>query len=139
MKYKLTKETKENMIDEISSYLFHEHQEIISAYVFGSFVTSDSFSDIDLGIITATDMNRPLDFEFEMESQIETISKCRVDVRILNRAPISFSQSVFRNGRVILDRDPNVRADFEGRTLKQYFDFSRFRQRYLQEVTNARI
>jgi hypothetical protein len=85
------------------------------------------------------DLNKPLDFELELENRLEKAIKYPVDVRILNRAPISFSQNVFRTGRVIIDKNPNMRADFEGRILKQYFDFSPFQQRYLQEVTNAPV
>jgi len=38
---------------------------------------------------------------------------------------------------VILDSDPNIRADFEERILKKYFDFSRFRAQYLREACHA--
>jgi hypothetical protein len=60
-----------------------------------------------------------------------------VDVRVIDRAPLSFIQGVLRHGRLIIDRDPDFRADFTGRILKQYFDFSTFRERYLAEIENA--
>jgi len=74
-----------------------------------------------------------------MESEIEKISDYQVDVRLLNAAPISFVQNVIRHGQVIVDMDPNFRADFQGMVLKKYFDFSPFRRRYLEEVVNAPI
>jgi hypothetical protein len=62
-----------------------------------------------------------------------------VDIRILNRAPISFCQNVIREGKVILDKNPDERAFFQGLILKKYFDFEPFRRRYLREVVNAPI
>jgi predicted nucleotidyltransferase len=139
MSHTLSRSEKETVIQIISSYFFQQYDEILAVYIFGSFISERHFSDIDIGIITAMDLSKPLDFELKLENRLEKLIKYSVDVRILNRAPISFSQNVFRTGRVIIDKNPNMRADFEGRILKQYFDFSPFQQRYLQEVTNAPV
>ena len=139
MSHTLSRSEKEKVIQIISSHFFQQYDEIFSVYIFGSFISERHFSDIDIGIITAMDLSKPLDFELKLENRLEKLIKYPVDVRILNRAPISFSQNVFRTGRVIIDKNPNMRADFEGRILKQYFDFSPFQQRYLQEVTNAPV
>ena len=139
MSHTLSRSEKEKVIQIISSHLFQQYDEILAVYIFGSFISERHFSDIDIGIITAMDLNKLLDFELKLENRLEKLIKYPVDVRILNRAPISFSQNVFRTGRVIIDKNPNMRADFEGRILKQYFDFSPFQQRYLQEVTNATV
>ena len=116
-----------------------KHDEIVLAYVFGSFVQSDKFSDIDLGILIKEKLDTPMDMELNLEIALEDIVHYPVDVRILNHAPISFCQNVIRHGRVVLERDANLRADFTGNILKQYFDFAPFRRRYLKEVSNAPI
>ena len=139
MRYRLTKKRREQIIHEIASHLLHGYPDVMTAYVFGSFVTSRFFSDIDLGVFLTTAPDRILNFELSLESRISRIARYPVDVRVLNGAPISFSQNVFRTGKVILDRDPNMRADFEGRILKLFFDFSPLRRRYLKEVTNAPV
>ncbi|MBW1957538.1 MAG: nucleotidyltransferase domain-containing protein [Deltaproteobacteria bacterium] len=139
MSHTLSRSEKEKVIQIISSHFFQQYDEIFSVYIFGSFISKRHFSDIDIGIITDMDLNKTLDFELKLENRLEKLIKYPVDVRILNQAPISFSQNVFRAGRVIIDKNPNMRADFEGRILKQYFDFSPFQQRYLQEVTNAPV
>lgn len=138
MKHSLEQNQKENIIKDIVSALA-KHNEIVVAYVFGSFVQSDYFSDIDLGILIKEKQVTPLDFELKLEIELEDIVHYPVDVRILNNAPLSFCQNVIRHGRVILDGDANLRADFTGNILKQYFDFAPFRRRYLKEVTNAPI
>jgi predicted nucleotidyltransferase len=139
MKHFLKKSEKKNIIKKISSFLGNEKQEIAAAYLFGSFIKSEFFADIDLGVITNMDLNSPLKFELGLEARLEDLINYPVDLRILNHAPLSFCQNVIRHGKVIIDKDPNLRAEFTGKVLKQYFDFSIFRKRYLNEVINAPV
>ena len=138
-KYTISKSQRVRIAGNISSYLEENLAGITTAYLFGSFATETPFSDIDLGVLIKNDLEKAIFFEFELENRLEKIFKYSVDVRILNRAPLSFCQNVIRHGKVILDRDPNLRADFEGNIMKQYFDYSRFRKQYLKEAVNAPI
>jgi len=139
MKYSIKKSEKLRIFKKISSYLLPQRKDITVAYLFGSFISEDHFSDIDLGILIGSKLISALDLEIELEIELEKVVRYQVDVRVLNNAPISFCQNVIRSGGLILDRNPNLRSDFEGNVLKQYFDFSRFRRRYLSEVINAPI
>jgi predicted nucleotidyltransferase len=130
---------KKRLVEEICLFLQRQDDRISAAYLFGSFNTGGPFSDIDLAILFKQHEKNPLDFEIDLETQLEKVVEYPVDVRMLNGAPLSFCQNVIRTGRIILDRDPNMRADFQGRILKQYFDFSAFRKRYLNEVVNAPV
>ena len=138
-KHSLKPDQKEKLIAEISIYLEKNFKEVMAAYLYGSFVKDLFFSDIDLGILTKNDNDKTLNFEINLENRLERIFKYPVDVRVLNRAPLSFCQNVIRHRKVILDRKPNLRADFEGQILKQYFDVAYFQRRYLQEVLNAPV
>ena len=139
MKYTIESSEKEKLIEIFAYQLEKQYKEIRFAYIFGSFISERYFSDIDLGIVLGADLKSPLDFEIELENRLEKIAELPVDVRVLNNAPISFTQNVFRTGRVILDKYPNIRADFEGRILKEYFDFAPYHRAYLQEVINAPV
>jgi len=134
----ITKQKKEEIIKTISSNL-QRHAEIYTAYIYGSFVTGRSFTDIDLGISLRHEPENVLEYEIELESNLEQLVKIAMDVRVLNKAPLSFLQNVIRHSLVIVDREPNRRSDFESNVLKKYFDFARFRRRYLSEVSNAPI
>ena len=129
---------KQSILKNIA-VIMKRHREIILAYVFGSFIHGDTFSDIDIGVLTDKEMRSCLEFEFDLEIEIEDDINYPIDVRVLNNAPLSFCQNVIRDGSVILERDRNVHADFMGNILKQYFDFAPFRRKYLQEVSNAPI
>ena len=50
---------KESILKDIASAL-ERHCEIILAYVFGSFIHCDSFSDIDIGVLTGEDIGHAL-------------------------------------------------------------------------------
>lgn len=138
MKYKLARDQKEAIRKDIVSVL-EPIRAIVLVYVFGSFIESSPFSDIDIAILTENTMDSPLDYELFLEIEIEDRVGYPIDIRILNNAPLSFCQNVIRRGQVILERDANVREEFMGKTLKQYFDFAFFRRRYLKESTNAQI
>ena len=139
MKRQLNKIEKDLIIRQIKTFFLESGSDIVTVYIFGSFTESRPFSDIDIGILTGSKTVSPLDFELDMENALSNLIKIPVDIRLLNNAPLAFSQSVIRNGIVIKDTDPNLRADFESRILKEYFDFSPFQKRYLQDVENAPV
>ena len=139
MKYLIDSQKKAEITQKTVRLLKRHCKAMAAVYVFGSFVTDKLFSDIDIGILLVESDRKTLNAELELESQLEKIIKYPVDVRILNTAPLSFVRHVIKNGRLIVDIDPTFRSDFESLTARKYFDFSRFRKRYLKDVCNAPI
>jgi hypothetical protein len=136
-RHKRSPEEKRNIIQRIVAYLESAQPEMLTAYVFGSFVKDKPFADIDIAILFSTVMNEPLNDELDIENNIEKLISIPVDVRVMNAAPLSFQYQVIHDGWVIIDLKPQHRADYEGQILKQYFDFSRYRKRYLKEAVYA--
>jgi predicted nucleotidyltransferase len=137
-KKSITKKRKDEIINIISSCL-QQYGEIFAAYIFGSFISDKSFADIDLGILTQRKPDNLIEYEVGLEIKLDRLVKFETDVRVLNNAPLSFVQNVLRHGQLIIDINPNRRADFENNVLKKYFDFSRFRKRYLEDVIDAPV
>jgi len=137
-KNSITKKRKDEIINIISSCL-QQYGEIFAAYIFGSFISDKSFADIDLGILTQRKPDNLIEYEVGLEIKLDRLVKFETDVRVLNNAPLSFVQNVLRHGQLIIDINPNRRADFENNVLKKYFDFSRFRKRYLEDVIDAPV
>ena len=135
-KYAFAKREKEKITKTISAFL-QQHRQIFAAYLFGSYVSGQRFGDIDIGILVLHESENLLGYEFELEIKLEELVKFAVDVRVLNKAPVTFVQNVIRHGKIIIDSKPNMRSDFESYILRKYFDFARFRRRYLAEVINA--
>ena len=138
-KYNISGPEKDRISNQLARHIRRELEDVVAAYLFGSFIVEDQFSDIDVGLLLKNKVPEVLGFELAFETRLEQLYERQFDVRVLNNAPNSFAQNVIRTGKVIVDKDPNLRAGFEGNVLKQYFDFAYFRRRYLKEVGRARI
>jgi hypothetical protein len=55
-------------------------------------------------------------------------------MRILNTAPLAFQYNVRKDGIVIIDKDKDIRADFEGLVFKKYFEYVHLRNEYLKNI-----
>lgn len=138
-KKQIPQSEKQKLVKEIASQI-EKRENIMFAYIFGSFVREERFSDIDIGIFCEnSEKIDSLRFELELEGEINSLTKFPVDVRIINHAPLSFAYHVIKEGMVIKDEDSDLRSDFEGMIFKKYGDFSIYRKRYLREVINAPI
>lgn len=136
-RYNRSPEEKQNIVQRIVTYLESAQPEMLAVYLFGSFAKDKPFADIDIAILFSTVMDEPLNDELDIENNIEKLISIPVDVRVMNAAPLSFQYQVIHDGRVLIDREPQHRAEYEGQILKQYFDFSRYRKRYLKEAVYA--
>jgi predicted nucleotidyltransferase len=134
----LTAAEKDLIIGRIED-LLREIPDIVAAYVFGSFARDEAFRDIDIGVLFDEPPPSLLEFELRIEADFEKVLKMPVDLRVLNGAPQSFAYTVLREGKILVDRNPNLRASYEGNIIKQYLDFSRFRKRSLRSLTDAGI
>lgn len=101
-------------------------EEIDLAYVFGSFLERDDYHDIDIAIHLSEDQSPYQRFKLSqkvaryLESGIEP--RVDFDVRILNYAPIYFQYEVISKGIVVLERDQDIRVDFEAHLISEYLD-----------------
>ena len=127
-KIRLNRDKKEEIIGRIKEYL-NKRKEVLFAYIFGSFVGSDEFSDIDIALYV--DGERSLKYEFEIEDDLEAMLKIPVDVRVINNAPVSFSYGVLRDGLLIKDND--IRSDFQVMKFKEYMDYVHLRDAYIRD------
>jgi len=135
---KYIQDIKKSKIINTIINLFSKKDEIISVYLFGSFL-KNYFSDIDIGILLKNIPTDILSYEIGLENQLEDAIGFNFDVRVLNKAPLSFYYNVIADGKVIIDKDPNFRIDLECKILKMYFDFDYYRKRYLADIIYAPI
>ena len=116
--------------------------QIMFAYIYGSALSSDKPRDIDIAVYLfpkdfeklSRDGEVSFSFAIPLEMDLEKQLKRKIDVQVLNRAPLSFRYRVISDGRLIVDRDSNARCDFEYLSRVEYYDFSPRRKEYLQEV-----
>jgi uncharacterized protein len=100
---------------------------VVAVYVFGSVAreTASPDSDVDVAVlfdrIPARTLAGP---RFTLEGDLERALERRVDLAVLNDAPVDLRTRVLRDGRLILDRDRSARIAFEVRTRNEAFDLA---------------
>ena len=100
----------------------------VFAYAFGSFITEETFSDIDIGIFVRNSGENPLVISSDIKTQISLRAKKEglkltadeFDVRTLNDAPFTFLKRVFQEGILLLDLDPELRTDMIESVSRKY-------------------
>jgi len=132
--------THKRVLDALKQALA-ARKEIIVAYVHGSYAEGRSFRDLDIAVHVSESAlsGSPLSYELMLESELEeglrgVNLRVPLDVRILNRAPLSFRYEVIKHGTPVFIGDDDLRADFEAATISRYLDFAPFRREQLREV-----
>lgn len=105
----------------------------VAVYVFGSMARGESTaqSDIDIALLYRTPPPRNLDApQLAFEGELEAACKRGVDLVVLNFASADLCHRVFRDGVLVLDRDPSFRIQFEVKKRGEYLDFLPILRRY---------
>ena len=122
----LTSREREKLLEKMTAAL-DRHHEILFAFCHGSFAEDRPFRDIDLAVFLDPDLLPDINFRYEMqlEHEIEQAinSPAAIDARLLNTAKLSFQYHALK-GRLLLDRQPDIRIDFTTKTLARYLDIA---------------
>jgi len=119
---------QQDLIKDLKTILEDQAERVIFAYLFGSLAKSGSHraGDIDLAVFfEKSDSGSFLDAKLDLYAALSRFLKCDdIDILILNTARnLILLDEVIRHGVVILDKDPDLREDFEQRILHQALDF----------------
>jgi predicted nucleotidyltransferase len=112
-------------LDAIGAVLARS-EHIGTAWVFGSVARGEvtQASDLDIAVLlraTGVDALRGLR---SLATDLQPFSPSgAVDIVVLAAQGPVFRHRVLEEGRLVLDRDPAVRIDFEGRTIVEYLDW----------------
>ena len=108
------------IIDSITRVL-EEDDRVVFAYLYGSMVSEEKGNDIDIGVVADPDKasnSLALDLQIELHRQTglppETFD-VRMVGKIIGRCDIFgllYLKSVVDGGRVLVDKDPDIRAAF---------------------------
>ena len=126
------KMNKKEIIEKVKAIL---DREIIFCYIFGSFLNSENFNDIDIAVYLKEDSPYLHDrwYDIRVALKIEREIGIPVDLIIINRAPDHLIYDISK-GKVIIDKDEDLRIDFITRAWKRYFDFKVKREQFLKEM-----
>lgn len=116
--------------------IFSEKDEIISAYLYGSFLRSEFYKDIDIGLLISDGFKPEVLYEAKIARKLEKELKKNfnifkpVDIRVLNGKPLRFLFSVLKNSKIIYSSNDLKRVQFEARIIKEYLDFKPYYEIY---------
>lgn len=102
--------------------------EVQFAYLFGSAARGEAHrgSDVDVAVRLAGDAQpRPsIDLAADLAGRISSASGVpRVEVLVLNDAPLPVRGRAIRDGKVVFSRDEPERVAYVSLTLREFFDF----------------
>lgn len=106
------------------------HPDVVVAYLFGSQArgTSGPLSDLDVAVLLRGD-GHGLERRLALMADVAAATKRgRVDVVILNEAPVALAYRVLRDGRLLFSRDERARIEHRVRTVDRYLDMEPFRR-----------
>lgn len=122
----ITEEKRQEIIHTLKVF-FEKYNEIIFAYLHGSFAEELPFRDIDVAVYVdgnavskddAVDYGIKLTAEAEMETQIIPL-----DVKVINYTPVGFKYYATK-GILLFSKNDDMRCNFLENTWKKYFDLS---------------
>jgi predicted nucleotidyltransferase len=134
--HRINREERERIEQCLAAELAGDRS-VTFAYLYGSFVESQPFHDIDVGVyLENVQADRVTATALDLAQRLSDRAQMPVDVRILNFAPVSFLYHVLR-GQLVFCRDDAVLAEVMERTVSRYLDIAPLVRRGTQEAFAA--
>ncbi|MCL6474164.1 MAG: nucleotidyltransferase domain-containing protein [Firmicutes bacterium] len=134
-RFSLSPEQKQQVKAQIQ-HLLESREEVLFAYLHGSFLLDVPFEDIDIAVYLREDMvsnGEWLKTAFRLADTIEGRLGLPVDVQVLNTAPrgVQFTGSA---GELLCSRDEEFRCRFVERLWLEIMDFDYHARQMLKEA-----
>jgi predicted nucleotidyltransferase len=100
-------------------------KEICLVYLFGSRIEGHlgPMSDYDLGVLIDRSADAGQVHARLTHELVRALQTDRVDVVVLNRAPIELAYAIIAQGKVLYQRDGALRVEYEAQVLNRYGDY----------------
>ena len=108
-------------------------REAVFAYVFGSTATGTARkgSDVDVAVyLDPGERRRFFDIRLELLEKVTRAIADQADILVLNTAAPFLKYVVLKEGKLVFERDPEARLDFELKALNEYFDYKPILKQY---------
>jgi len=120
--HRLSQEEKKKIMKIIAKEI-EKFPEVIAAVIFGGFIESELFRDIDIAIFTGYKIsyNDVEAFEEKLSNKLEEIVKIPIDVKIIDYAPSWFKVNAL-SGKKIVEREAAIVARLKFKALQEIED-----------------
>lgn len=123
--------------DQLRDFFSARADGIAAAYLFGSVArgSSGAGSDVDVAVLYSSPPPATLRSPASaLEADLERLMGRRVEVVVLNSAPVDLVARVLRDGRLVLEGDRSARIAFEVKARNEYFDLLPILRRYRRQA-----
>ncbi|UCE32441.1 MAG: nucleotidyltransferase domain-containing protein [Burkholderiales bacterium] len=114
-----------DIVRRLRQYFERHADGIACAYLFGSTARGEAgrASDVDVAVLLTEDPPATLAGSgVRLEGQLESELGTRVDLVLLNRAPVDLVHRILRDGELVFEADASARVRFEVRARNLWFD-----------------
>jgi len=137
IKFKKLPENIFQLLPGAVKYL-ESHPKVLFSYFFGSLTKGilSPLSDVDIAIFLEKGDNLA-DRKLEILGKlIDILETDEIDLVVLNTAELPLVMGILKNKKLMVDKDPFARHQFESLMMRKYFDFSiiesaQLKRRYL--------
>lgn len=126
----------EAQYDTLVTYFQTTMEPVVCAYLFGSRARSEAGtgSDVDVAVLFPESAGKGLLSPANaIRGDLERLLGREVDLIDLRRAPVDLIHRVLRDSRLLVERNPRERVQFEVRARNDYFDLLPHLNRYRRE------
>lgn len=109
-------------IKEVLTEFFSTKKEVLAIYLYGSFLKTPYYNDLDIGLLIEDEFKRDLFYETRFAVILEKKLKSNIDLRVLNDMPLRILNGILQNSKILYCRDELARIRFEARIMKEYID-----------------
>lgn len=124
----LSRPEREEIKKALAEFLYRQ-EDILFAYIFGSFVREEAFRDIDIAVYSKDE--KGFLYQSDMGYRCTMLTGYPVEVILLNNAEIGLRMNILKEGELLLSKDEEARTDFIERTGKGYIEYAHFRNLFL--------
>ena len=124
---------KQIIVEKIKKYLRNKN-EVMYAYIFGSFLIKENYHDLDIALYLDKEFDKndfveyPYGYESKIMTELEQLLKQRIDIVIMNNAGITILQRIINKGKLIVSKNDKHRIDYENYIRKLYIDAGTIRK-----------
>lgn len=129
---------KKEILSDISEFL-NSREDILLAFIFGSFLESNLIGESDIDIAILFQQKPDFFFLSEIIDSISMIAKRETDIAVLNDSSPILRMQVIKKGKVIKKSNNSLYNEFFTKTIKEYDDLKMIRKEQEKNILRGRL
>ena len=124
----LCSEDRQRIAESVRSILASS-EDIVFAYIYGSFARGELVRDLDVALYPTED--KDFLFAIDVAALLRRDTGFEMDVTVMNHAPVAMQFAILRDGVLLFSKDEALRTALIERVSRQYREYTHFRDLFL--------